>query len=310
MEVERQIESGTAGATEQTSIKSKIVEFLWHLKKEGRSQRTIFTYDKYLKMLEENGANLLDPDSVKLVIANNKKWKQNTKRLASTVYNSFASYHRIPFKPPKYKVQRKVPFIPLEKELDALISGSSKRMAALLQLLKETGLRIGEALRLEWKDLDFENNILYVNETEKNGKPRVFKISEKLVSMLKRLNNDSKKVFGKATYNGIETHFTQIRKRLAVKLQNPRLLRISFHTFRHWKATMEYHKTKDILHVMQILGHRNIETTLIYTQLVNFEKDEYHSSTARNIEEAKKLIEAGFEYVCTYDDIMLFRKRK
>jgi hypothetical protein len=27
-------------------------------------------------------------------------------------------------------------------------------------------------------------------------------------------------------------------------------------------------------------------------------------------EEARQLIEAGFEYVCTYDSIMLFRKRK
>ncbi len=117
-------------------------------------------------------------------------------------------------------------------------------------------------------------------------------------------------MFGKASYKGVESHYTQIRKRLAHKLQNPRLLRISFHTFRHWKATMEYHKTKDLLHVMQLLGHRNIETTLIYTQLVNFEKDEYYSAIAHNVEEAKKLIESGFEYVCTHENTMLFRKRK
>ncbi|MFZ0965263.1 MAG: tyrosine-type recombinase/integrase [Candidatus Bathyarchaeia archaeon] len=100
------------------------------------------------------------------------------------------------------------------------------------------------------------------------------------------------------------------RKKLANKLQNPRLLRITFHTFRHWKATMEYHKTKDILHVMQLLGHRNIKNTLVYTQLVNFESDDYHSATARTVEEARKLVETGFEYACTHDDIMLFRKRK
>jgi integrase len=183
-------------------------------------------------------------------------------------------------------------------------------MSALLQLLKETGLRIDEALALEWKDFDFEHNLIYMNEPEKNGQSRVFKISDKLVSMLKKLHGSNDKVFGKASYQGIESHFTQIRKRLAHKLQNPRLLRISFHTFRHWKATMEYHKTKDLLHVMQLLGHRNIETTLIYTQLVNFEKNEYHSAVAHNIEEAKQLIEAGFEYVCTYNGLMLFRKRK
>jgi hypothetical protein len=75
---------------------------------------------------------------------------------------------------------------------------------------------------------------------------------------------------------------------------------------------MEYHKTKDILHVMQLLGHRNIQNTLIYTQLVNFESNDYHSATAGNTEEAKQLMESGFEYVCTTapDHLMLFRKRK
>lgn len=31
---------------------------------------------------------------------------------------------------------------------------------------------------------------------------------------------------------------------------------------------MEYAKTKDIIHVMGVLGHRNIKNTLIYTYLV------------------------------------------
>ena len=53
----------------------------------------------------------------------------------------------------------------------------------------------------------------------------------------------------------------------------------------HWKATMEYHKTKDILHIMK-LRHRRTENTLIYTQLVEFETDDYHSATAETVEEA------------------------
>jgi hypothetical protein len=61
---------------------------------------------------------------------------------------------------------------------------------------------------------------------------------------------------------------------------------------------------------MKLLGHKNIANTLIYTQLVEFEGDEYCSVVASNVEEAKKLIEAGFEYVCNHKDVMLFRKRK
>jgi hypothetical protein len=88
------------------------------------------------------------------------------------------------------------------------------------------------------------------------------------------------------------------------------LKQITFHTLRHWKATMEYHKTKDILHVMQVLGHKNIQNTLKYTQLVNFEEEEIVCKTAKSVEDARMLIEAGFEHVCNIQDNELFRKRK
>jgi hypothetical protein len=61
---------------------------------------------------------------------------------------------------------------------------------------------------------------------------------------------------------------------------------------------------------MDLLGHRNIESTLVYTHLIDFEGDEYHSAIAKSVEDARKLLETGFEYVCQKDDIMLFRKRK
>jgi hypothetical protein len=41
-----------------------------------------------------------------------------------------------------------------------------------------------------------------------------------------------------------------------------------------------------------------------------FEGDEYNSATANSVEEAKKLIEAGYEFVCKHENVMLFRKRK
>jgi len=128
--------------------------------------------------------------------------------------------------------------------------------------------------------------------------------------MLAALPKKNQNVFGKANYNYMENQFVVTRKRIANKLQNPRIMQIHFHTFRHWKATMEYHKTRDILHIMNLLGHRNIESTLVYTQLISFESDEYYSAVAKTVDEARKLLEEGFEYVCQKDDIMLFRKRK
>jgi len=49
---------------------------------------------------------------------------------------------------------------------------------------------------------------------------------------------------------------------------------------------------------------------MLYTQLINFESDEYSSAVAKNLEDARKLIETGFEYVTDMDRCKLFRKRK
>jgi len=73
---------------------------------------------------------------------------------------------------------------------------------------------------------------------------------------------------------------------------------------------MEYHKTKDILHVKQMLGHKNIQNTLIYTHLSDFADDQFTCRVARTLREVEELIEAGFEYVTEMDDAKLFRKRK
>lgn len=63
--------------------------------------------------------------------------------------------------------------------------------------------------------------------------------------------------------------------------------------------------------MMNILGHKRIQNTLVYTQLVDFKNDGYVSKVAKNAEEACELIEAGFEYVCTTpENLMIFRRRK
>jgi len=86
---------------------------------------------------------------------------------------------------------------------------------------------------------------------------------------------------------------------------------IRLYDFRHFKATMEYHKTRDLLHVKALLGHKDLRTTLRYTQLLEtLETEEYHCKTATNIKEATQLIENGFTYVTEIDGTKLFRKRK
>jgi len=96
----------------------------------------------------------------------------------------------------------------------------------------------------------------------------------------------------------------------AQKLKNPRLLRIKFHTLRHWKATMLYHQTQDILYVKEKLGHRQLNSTLIYTHLVKFRSKEYHVKTAKTVKEACELAKAGFSYFTKIEDVQIFRKPK
>ena len=61
---------------------------------------------------------------------------------------------------------------------------------------------------------------------------------------------------------------------------------------------------------MQLLDYKNINNTLVYTQLVDFEDDEYTVKVAHSIEEDKQLSEPGFEYVTEREGFKIYSKRK
>jgi integrase len=117
-------------------------------------------------------------------------------------------------------------------------------------------------------------------------------------------------LFIPAIQSNLSISFQRQRKAMAQKLQNPRIVQISFHTLRHFKATMEYHKTRDILHVMQVLGHRSITNTLKYTQLISFKDDEFTAKVAHTEQELCQLLEAGYEFVRDYNQDKILKKRK
>jgi len=178
-------------------------------------------------------------------------------------------------------------------------------------------MRSSEAWNLKWRAVDFQRDGITLNETLKHGNPRMFKVSSRLIAMLNVLPRMSETyIFQKnpPTPFGL-LHFSRtfrnLRKRVAKKMQNPNINRITFHTFRRWYATMLYHKNGGkLLQVQEKLGHKSILTTTIHTHLINFEADAYNSAIAETVEEARKLVETGFEYVCNMNGFKLFRKPK
>ena len=286
----------------------KIVEYEFWMLKQGYAKSTIECRVKIMKRLIKLGASLYDPESIKEITAR-QSWSDGRKEIVVEAYTNFLIMAGGKWDPPRYRRIEKIPFIPTEQEIDQLIAGCGEKTSALLQALKETGMRIGEAWNLKWTDIDFVNTTISVTP-EKGSHARMFKASNKLLAMINNVPKKSAKIFGTYELRGYRSSFVKQRKRTARKLQNPRINQITFHTFRHWKATMEYHKTKDILHVMRLLGHKNIKNTIIYTQLVTFQNDDYTCKVATNLKEASELIEAGYEYVCEMDSQKLFRKRK
>ena len=306
--VETRTINGLAGATKND--KQLLFDFAWYMKKQGLKDVTIKPRIGILRILLKSRVDLFNPESVKEGIAKQTTWCEGRKDNAVNAYNNFVIMHGLQWNPPKYKRIHKLPFIPTETEIDQLIAGCGQRTATFLQILKETGARCGEVWQLQWTDIDFQNRIITITP-EKGSNPRQSKISMTLVAMLNALPRDNQQIWT-SKLKTIRRGFQRSRKRVANSTQNPRIIKITFHTFRHWKATMEYHKTKDILHVMRILGHKNITNTLRYTQLIQTEDDEFISKVAKTVEDACKLIDTGYEYVTEFQDqgVKIFRKRK
>jgi len=298
-------------------LNGKILTYHVKMKNQGYKDSTILLSQTCLRILKERGANLTNPETVKEVIAK-QSWSANRKRNVANAYTQFLTYLGLTWETPICTVTRKLPFIPTTEEINVLIAGCSIPVATFLQLLFETAMRSGEAIQIRWIDVDFERRLIYCNNPEKGSDARIFdNISGKLLSMLNTMPRKNDFVFAGSTASSLKATFTRSRKRLAFKLQNPRLNAIHFHTLRHFRATLEYHRTKDLLHVQQFLGHREVKNTMLYIQLdkqlfQNFAEDQFITRVAHNVEEACSLIESNFDYITgEYNDGgKIFRKRK
>jgi len=289
-----------------------ILNILINLKNNAKSDYTIKFVDKALTRIDKH-ADLDKPEEVKKFIAQMDTSNSYKKNLCFA-YKQYADYYKLQFEKPTYYQEPKTIRIPTTAQLDMLIANSGNIMTIKLTLSKETGLRPVELCRLKAKDVDLEQRIVYPT-TAKHGSSRALKISQSLTEMLRshidthKLNPTDKLFKGDSANYG--KHYRLHRNSLAERLHKPELKTIRLYDFRHYFATTLYAKTRDILLVKQQMGHKKIETTLIYTQLLNLNEDEeYTIKSATNIKEATDLLEHGFEYIQEIDGIRLYRKRK
>ena len=256
--------------------------------------------------------DLDNPEAVKGHISSKNNWSNVFKEGVAKAYNNYVKYNNLSWNKPNFKYSKKLPYIATTEQINKIISNCRKKYASILSILRDTGLRPIELHHLTLRDIDLEKGIISVSSA-KEGNPRCLRLQSSTLAMLKdyvvrngfKLNE---RMF--PTPEAIRKIYCRTRRHLAKKLHEPELMKIRLYDFRHYYATMLYHKTKDILYVKEQLGHRRIETTLIYTHLIRFSDEEYVSAVAKTIDDARRLVEAGFEYVTEMDGIKLFRKKK
>lgn len=147
-----------------------------------------------------------------------------------------------------------------------------KRDRAILELLYGTGLRLGEAVRMDATDLDLRERVLLVRNG-KGRKDRFVPVPGRAASALDHYLTESRpalaKRFDPALF--LSRHGSRLKAgsmRIMIK-QHGRAIgaAITPHTLRRTCATHLLQGGASVRHVQELLGHRSITTTAIYTRV-------------------------------------------
>ncbi len=137
-----------------------------------------------------------------------------------------------------------------------------------------TGARLAEALSLTWKDIDFSRGQVVISGVNAKGKRnRVIslKYSPGTLDMLRRLKRRRDgKVFGPFTKRGKELpqwRSDWVGRHISNVLTSIGLPWATCHTFRHTFASHLVMAGVPIFTVQRLLGHAQIDTTMIYAHL-------------------------------------------
>lgn len=171
------------------------------------------------------------------------------------------------------------------------------RYSLPLLLILNTGLRLGEMLALEWKDVDFKKNIIYINKAmqynlkveEQNKRQtyinspktkysnRVIPMNEEIFFILKEIERHNKEKDITTQYvccdkNGNYARARNLQRAMKMIIADTDLPDLWIHLLRHTFGSELIRKGTDISVVSRIMGHSNINTTYnTYIHVLNEE---------------------------------------
>ncbi len=271
----------------------------------GLSDKTINSYRNdlniykdYLKDKGINTVNNIKSNHIKDFLKIRSKEKTTTLAHNLTVIKNFHLYlykqnitkDNISEYISRPKVRKSIPKVLSIEDVDNLLdirleTPLDYRNKAMLELMYATGLRISELINLKVNDIDLlEGTVIVMG---KGSKERVIPVGDYAVDYLNKYLNVRYKLLRDPTdYLFLNNDGRPISRQGFFKILKA-LLRekglnedASPHTLRHSFATHLINRGADLRSVQEMLGHSDITTTKIYTEvsdeLVRKEYNEYH----------------------------------
>ena len=191
----------------------------------------------------------------------------------------------------KLSRRKKLPVVLDQEEQESLINVFNERYPTayrnktMVKLMLAIGLRLSEALNLQWDHINLMTGKLKVVDG-KGAKDRMLWINNETLEDLKRWKErQSEELNKREIENPPELVFTSLKgkrlndanfRKMIYKYSDKAGVKknISPHTLRHSFATDLYRETKNIRLVQKALGHEDLSTTMIYTHIVDDELEE------------------------------------
>lgn len=303
----------------ENGIKNLITDFLEYLEIEkGRSQLTVRNYGFYLRRFLF-WSKIDSPKKITLdLVRKYRLWLSRVKNpRGKNLSLATINYHLIALRsflkylakrdikslaPEKIELaktgERQISFLEgkdLENFLDAPLQIKEKeiiklRDKAILELLFSTGLRVSELCNLKKEDVNLKKDEFAVEG--KGGRWRVVFLSNQAKYWLKRYLEKREdispylfvrhdKASEKKQEKGITPRSVQRLVKKYAKVAGI-TKKITTHTLRHSFATDLLANGADLRAVQELLGHKNITTTQIYTHITDHHlKEVYQAFHAR-----------------------------